>query len=222
MTQKERQERSRREIFQAALEEFGAQGYDSVTMDGICSRHGISKGMMYHYYANKDELFLLCVQDAFQALLAQIQKEAAELEGQSAIDRIKNYFLIRERFFQAHPKQKMIFESAMLRPPRQLVEQIQALRAPIREMNRQFMSQVTAQMTLRPGLDREKVTRYLEGLESHFWSLAAQYQPEHSSQDLHSMLEVAEDLLDVVLFGVLPPPAGETQAQAKAEDAASQ
>ena len=58
MRQQERQERSRQLIAQAALEEFGSAGYDAVTMDGICAGHGISKGMMYHYYANKDELFL--------------------------------------------------------------------------------------------------------------------------------------------------------------------
>ena len=46
-------------IFQAALAEFYTQPYDTVTMDRICSRHGISKGMMYHYFSSKDELFLL-------------------------------------------------------------------------------------------------------------------------------------------------------------------
>ena len=46
MTQKERQERSRKEIYQAALEEFGTYGYDKVNMERICGNHGISKGMM--------------------------------------------------------------------------------------------------------------------------------------------------------------------------------
>ena len=53
MTQKERQERSRKEIYQAALEEFGTYGYDKVNMERICGNHGISKGMTYHYYSNK-------------------------------------------------------------------------------------------------------------------------------------------------------------------------
>lgn len=44
MKQQERQERSRREIFQAAMEEFGAHGYDKVSMENLCTRHGISKG----------------------------------------------------------------------------------------------------------------------------------------------------------------------------------
>ena len=56
MKQAQRQERSRREILQAAMEEFGTHNYNDVTIDNICSRHGISKGMMYHYYSGKDDL----------------------------------------------------------------------------------------------------------------------------------------------------------------------
>ena len=68
MKQAQRQERSRREILQAAMEEFGTYNYSDVTIDNICSRHGISKGMMYHYYSGKDDLFLLCAREMFQAL----------------------------------------------------------------------------------------------------------------------------------------------------------
>ena len=75
MTQKERQERSKREILVAAMEEFGTHDYEVVTMDSICGNHGISKGMMYHYYPNKDALFLLCVQTTFQDLRDNIQSD---------------------------------------------------------------------------------------------------------------------------------------------------
>lgn len=103
MTQKERQERSRHEIYCAALEEFGTQEYDRVSMEQICSRHGISKGMMYHYYSNKDELFLLCVQETFQMLREHVEREAAALDGQDASCAIKAYFVIRENFFRSRP-----------------------------------------------------------------------------------------------------------------------
>ena len=49
MTQKERQERSKEEIYRAAMAEFGSRGYDGANMEHICADHGISKGMMYHY-----------------------------------------------------------------------------------------------------------------------------------------------------------------------------
>ena len=120
MTQKERQERSRKEIYQAALEEFGTYGYDKVNMERICGNHGISKGMMYHYYSNKDELFLLCVERTFQELRAHVERDMAHLSGEDTAAAVKDFFMIRERFFQLHPQQKLVFESAMLRPPKHL------------------------------------------------------------------------------------------------------
>ena len=45
-----------------------------------------------------------------------------------------------------------------------LVEQIQALRGPVREMNRQFIRQLVARMPLRPEVEPGKAARYLESV----------------------------------------------------------
>ena len=50
------------------MQEFAERGYEEVTVDSICQKYEISKGMLYHYYSGKDALFLLCVQHTFQQL----------------------------------------------------------------------------------------------------------------------------------------------------------
>lgn len=206
MTQKERQERSRKEIFQAALEEFGKEGYEKVTMERICSNHAISKGMMYHYYSNKDELFLLCVQKTFEALKSHIEQNIGELLSQDAFDAMKNYFLIREQFFELNPQYKLVFEIAVIYPPRHLSGQIKELHQPIMDMNWHFLESAVARMSLRPDINPEKVTRYLQSIEPVLRSIASRYQPEEALQDLHSMLEAVQEILDMVLFGILKQP----------------
>lgn len=202
MTQKERQERSKEEIYQAALEEFGTYGYGHVNMEQICGRHSISKGMMYHYYSSKDELFLLCVDRTFSQLLAYIERDLGELKGHNALETIKDYFMIREYFFQLHPKQKLIFEDAMLHTPKQLAEQIQELHEPLQELNRKFLGQLVAQAPLRPGLDRGKVVSYLESVGASLQNNIAFYQGQEGLADLHSMLKTAGEILDMLLYGV--------------------
>ena len=202
MTQKERQARSKNAIFLAAMEEFGSHDYDAVTMDSICMNHSISKGMMYHYYSNKDDLFLLCVRDLFEALTKQLESEMPALDIQNPFEAVKQFFMIRERFFQQYPQRKNIFENAMLRTPEHLAGQLRDLRRPIREMNRDFLKKVTESIKLRPGLDEKKVLRSLESMEYSFRSLLYQYQEEQKPQDIHTMLEAAEELVDMGLFGV--------------------
>ena len=203
MTQKERQERSREEIYRAAREEFGAHGYDQVNMERICGNHGISKGMMYHYYSNKDELFLLCVERTLEELRGYIEEHMVQLPQEDVLTAIKDYFLIREQFFQLRPEQKLIFEDAVLHPPKHLADQIHRLRAPMRELNWRFIADQVARMPLRPGLDQEKVARYLESIEFVFQSAMVSYHGREEDWDLHGMLEAAEELIDMVLFGVL-------------------
>lgn len=47
-------EQMRRRILDSALEVFGAEGYDGASMNAICTRAGISKGIIYHYFAGKE------------------------------------------------------------------------------------------------------------------------------------------------------------------------
>ena len=172
-------------------------------MEGICTRHGISKGMMYHYYSNKDELFLLCVQDTFQELKDYVERESEALSGQSGLAALRNYFLCREHFFQQRPGQKRIFETAMLHPPAHLEEQIQVLRGPIRALNQRFLERVIAGMDLRPGLGQKQAARYLESAEAVFWSVVRQYQVGQEEDGLHTVLGAVQEVLDMVLFGVV-------------------
>lgn len=203
MTQKERQERSKEEIYRAAMDEFGTRGYDGVNMEQICGSHGISKGMMYHYYSGKDDLFLLCADRTFRELTDHVEQGMDALEELAIPEAIKGFFMLREGFFQTRPKEKMVFESAMLRPPHHLTEQIQSLRAPLRQLNRRFIQRLADRMPLRPELESDKVSSYLAGIEPFFQDILNSFYENHPPQNLHTMLEASGELLNMVLFGVL-------------------
>ena len=205
MTQKERQERSRAEILQAAMEEFGQAGYEKTSMERLCSNHGISKGMMYHYYSHKDKLFLLCVQKIFDELKQYLEQNMKELSTRDSLGAIRNYFLLRERFFGLYPQYKLIFETAMIYPPEHLAPQIQVLHQPITNMNQCFLEGVVARMSLRPGLTPVSVTKYLQSVEPVLRSIVNRYQ-DIKPQNLHTVLETAQEVLDMLFVGVLVRP----------------
>lgn len=139
MKQQERQQKSREKILSAAMQEFAERGYEEVTVDNICQKYEISKGMMYHYYSGKDALFLLCVQHTFQQLEEYLLERMEQLEQKDPVEAMQEYFLLRESFFQENPQQKQIFEAALLRAPIQLTEQIEQIRQPLIRVNREFL-----------------------------------------------------------------------------------
>ena len=203
MKQQERQKKSKEKILQAAITEFSASGYDKVTMENICTRHGISKGMMYHYYSGKDDLFLLCVQNMYQMMQQYLEENMAELEKKDALHALKEFWMLRESFFGEHPPFKNIFENALLRTPPHLFEKIEEIRGPIEALNRQFLHRTIGKIELRENPKKENVSIYLEAMESVFWKLAEQYRREQRISDVHSLMEAAGELWDMVLLGVV-------------------
>lgn len=212
MTQQDRQKHSRQKILHAAMIEFGAHDYNLVTMDNICTRHGISKGMMYHYCSGKDELFLLCLQTILDALLQALEPQLDTLSSLPPDQALHDFFLLRERYFQHHPEQKNIFENALLRTPPQLEDRIHALRAPIRAFNQRFFGETLTRLPLRGALTSEQVTRYFESIELFFWQLVRQYQQQEARplNDLHDLSRLARQVLNMILYGIALPPDSST------------
>ena len=52
-------------ILDVSKEEFGAHGYEGASYNKIIQKIGISKGSMYYYFENKEDLFVTCFLDAF-------------------------------------------------------------------------------------------------------------------------------------------------------------
>lgn len=50
-------EQRQAELLEKAIEVFAERGYQSTTMDEIAERAGVSKGMLYIYFKNKEALF---------------------------------------------------------------------------------------------------------------------------------------------------------------------
>src|SRR5438094_5863902 len=51
-------ERTQERILQAAFKEFAAKGFAGARVDGIARRASINKRMLYHYFGDKEALFV--------------------------------------------------------------------------------------------------------------------------------------------------------------------
>ena len=72
------------ELLAAALELFVDKGYANTRLDDVAARAGVSKGTLYLYFANKEDLFKAVVRESVVPLIAQAATEAHGYEGSSA------------------------------------------------------------------------------------------------------------------------------------------
>ena len=76
-----RKEARPEEITRAALELFVERGFANTRLEDVASRAGVSKGTLYLYFANKEELFKAVVREALVARLVEFRDGIAHFQG---------------------------------------------------------------------------------------------------------------------------------------------
>lgn len=62
------------EILEVGSREFAEKGFDKASMKTIASNAGISVGVLYKYYANKDAFFSACLEDSLKVLSDKMEE----------------------------------------------------------------------------------------------------------------------------------------------------
>ena len=202
MKREERARQTRRRIMDRALAEFSAQGYRAASVNNIFDpEQGISKGIIYHYFASKDELFLACVAECFQRLSVYIQDHFHLDNEMGAEECLTDYFGVRMQFFRENPLYQRIFMESVFMPPEHLQADIMERRRPMEQLNLEILEELFSQIPLRGHLDRENTAKLLIQF-INFINL----QDHGVELDLAGIRQIEEknrQILDIFLNGIL-------------------
>lgn len=203
MKREEKNAASRQKILRAALEEFSRKGYEGASLSTLCAEKEISKGLIYHYFSGKEELYLLCVGQCFEAFTACLAQAAEALHG-SAREKLGDYFDARLRFFAENPLYLGIFADAVFNTPPTLAEQIGRLRADFDRLNLSVLTGLLKSQTMRPGLSPEGVAEdfraYMDYFNLRFRAAVRSGRPVKNILIEHE--ERCHRQLDILLYGV--------------------
>lgn len=89
-------------ILNAAAALFAKYGYKKTTVDEIVAEAGISKGLFYHYYQNKKQLYLY-IYDTYTAALSESVERDIDLSNTDFFDRLKQISHLRIAFINQYP-----------------------------------------------------------------------------------------------------------------------
>lgn len=85
-------ERTQRAILEAAITEFSNNGLGGARVDRIAELSGVNKRMLYHYFGNKDDLFLVALEETYRRIReAEIALDLENLEPEEAIRRLVEF-----------------------------------------------------------------------------------------------------------------------------------
>lgn len=91
-------------ILNAAMTEF-CNGYNKASTDAIVRRAGVSKGLLFHYFGSKKDLFLAAYDYAIQTVMVEFY-DLINLEQRDILERWRQIALLKMDLMRKHP---MIF-----------------------------------------------------------------------------------------------------------------
>src|SRR5438045_8534002 len=80
-----------KQILDAALEVFAERGFAAARLEDIAKRAGLSKGTIYLYFPNKEELFREVIRHTIIAQIERAERELAAAAQQSASDTLAQF-----------------------------------------------------------------------------------------------------------------------------------
>lgn len=146
----EPRDEARVRIIDAAKAEFAARGYEGASTNAIADAAGVAKGLVFHYFESKPELYLAVVEQLSDRLMESFL-DASRAWPADLFERLYAMSMHKVRVFQRDPQGYAVMATLLDAPP--------AVRERILEKSRELRERVWPVLLrdvdtskLRPGL----------------------------------------------------------------------
>lgn len=210
MKREEKNALSRRRILDAALEEFSEKGFEGASLNAACAKNDLSKGLIYHYFKDKDELYLLCAEECFGRLSACVEGAMTSAAGDPEA-RLRAFFDARAGFFAENPGYLGIFLSVM-EPPAHLEARVAEARSGFDDLCAGILTEMLRDAALRPGLSAAAIVEdfrmYMDFVNLRFQKTRRASESPEEALKKHE--ELCHRQIAILLYGALERPAAGT------------
>jgi AcrR family transcriptional regulator len=163
-------ERTRATILRTATAEITAKGLNGARVDSIAKRAGVNKRMLYHYFGNKQGLYLAVLESTYAEIRAA--EIGLNLTALDAIAGMRKLVLFTWQYFIDHPEFLSLLATENLNRAAYLKKSknIRHLHAPLVGMIEALLERGAKQKIFRTGIDPVELYISIAGLGFFYMS----------------------------------------------------
>lgn len=187
---------TKKRILDAAIIEFGTFGYDAATMNRICEKYKIAKGLVYHNYKSKEELYCSCVEYAVDSFIEYIGDDFEELN-------LKKYMEMRYEFFNKNQNLGNLIFDALLQSHQNL--DLHDVKEKFDDFNLNLYKKAIKTLKLRDGITEEDAIEYYDMVQNMFNRYYLMLNKDKSTERKSIIFDHENSLkkiLDYMLYGI--------------------
>src|ERR1700694_2462089 len=174
-------------ILVAAVKEFTERGYEGARVDNIADRASINKRMLYHYFGNKQALYVAVLESSYAAIRSA--EHGLHLSDRDPIEGMTDLVLFTWRYYHAHPEFLSLLNTENLHRAKFLKRsaRIFELNSPLIERISVLLRRGVEQGVFRNDLDPLKVYVSIAALGffylSNRWTLSTVFRRDLLAKD---------------------------------------
>jgi TetR/AcrR family transcriptional regulator len=171
--QRRNPEATRQKLLVAARHEFAAAGLAGARVDEIAARAGVNKQLVYHYFGDKDALYLAVLEWVYEEIREQERK--LNLEGLPPGEAIRKLIEASFDHLAAHPDFIVLLNDENRGGARHVrgSKRLEAMHSPLVSMVSKILKQGVQNGTFRKGVDPVQLYISIAGLSYFFFSNTA-------------------------------------------------
>ncbi|WP_010275171.1 TetR/AcrR family transcriptional regulator [Paenibacillus senegalensis] len=116
----------KREIVKAALEEFAVKRYELASTNRVIQQAGVSKGLLFHHFGNKKQLFLSIADQCIEYFFWYIKQASASF-SRDPLERLRDLHTAKMNLFVQQPYIYQLSVYAFVERCKEIQADIQAI-----------------------------------------------------------------------------------------------
>lgn len=190
-------------IIYASIDEFSEKGYSKASTNTIMKNAGVSKGLIFHYFGNKKNLYIYIVQYTCDRMSQFLSLNT--LKGKYDVFELITDILVRKvQIAYEHPKMYMLIFDAFYNTPDEVKEEFSNKAANLKNSTITMLKDKIDTSKFREDIEYEKAVHliyvFIEAMTSKHID-AFRSRPDKGLSQIDMLLEELKSYIDILKKG---------------------
>ncbi len=168
-------------VVDSAVVLFNKNGFSGASIGDISKHAGVSKGILYYYFKNKDELYLHCTKKCIEDFRSYLNQKLKVDDNNELL--VHEFLRLRISFFEEHPNYSNLFLNILAKKPDHLSFELTEVRKEFKEENLRLIIKYLSKLPLGKGVTNEDISTFISVLQSYSATIAETHSDAENSHD---------------------------------------
>jgi TetR/AcrR family transcriptional regulator len=198
-------EEKRQKIIAVCLEEFATKGYESASTNSMVKKAEISKGLLFHYFGSKKNLYLYLLDIAIDCFIGKFYSYYTK-PNSDVFERIIQRGIIKIKISSEEPLMSKLVMEAFIDTPQGMKEEMDSRFKKLYSENMPTVAEDVDYSLFRDDIDTQKAMEFMmlcfDALYNKYTNKFKGKALALSNEEIDNMVKEYYEFLDMMKFGM--------------------